>query len=104
MRKTTPHASEIVWVEDRQAWKIDVLQEPGSGVITSGTFYRAMGFNGILKMQDFLDGIAGGEDNWHYDDRNFPEVSMMDAPLLFKSRDAAVKAGAAYLGNMRLQS
>jgi hypothetical protein len=108
-------ASEIVFDDDKQAWKVDVLQEAGRGVVTfqrfkealgvkynnetvihinaaSGSSYVALGFNTDKRP----GGLLANE--WTID-----EYGDGDGVLYFEDYNAAVGVEIAYLDGLRKQ-
>ena len=82
--------SEIVWDTDHQAWKIDVLQDAGKGIVTCvkltvyGVFvHQVIGLLGY-KFSNLTDELGG-------------------RPVLFDNYDDAVKVEIAYLDALRVE-
>ena len=82
-------ASEIVWDADEQAWKVDVLQDAGKGVITVAAL-------AIARLErEAVDTLA-------------PSIRhdlspAFESPVFFDSYDDAVKVEIAYLDALRLK-
>lgn len=93
---TVTRASEIVWDEAEQAWKIDVLQEAGKGVVTGKDFCMAVAGDSMFRAAIGAVQITCIAPTLRRD-------TEFAAPLLFGSYDDAVRVEIAYLDALRVK-
>jgi hypothetical protein len=100
-------ASEIVWDEDHQAWKIDVLQAAGRGVVTIEKLLEGWGGREVFCLEGEdnpkIAKVIGHEISKHVQHRFYMDAGNSIGPVYFSDYNDAVAIEIAYLDGLRKQ-